>query len=371
MNNIVRNAATLKPIKPYTPPYRGITDWYDMRIDPVDLKCVGYICEVRDGETMPVATTFLALLQEKRPGFNNQHFYYWVTAEHVINNIGDKPILRINRKSGVPFERETDKDEWRTHFDSDVAVFPFNVSDDVWKDLDIEWFDTLLFATEDYKRPNVGDLPITKNLPDIALGDDVIFFGLFAQHHGKDRNLPIVRFGNIVRMPTEERIRIEIDAAPTPRDIIAYLVEARSWGGQSGSPAIWQAEFTFKPKKPDVKPVEKKKKRISALLGVVSSHFDIKQKAEIKSDVFDDITTKLNTGIAIVVPAHVIKDLIMKDDELIAARDAKFAEIGKRHEAATPDLLPKSKDSDDLNPMHKEDFSQVLGEAAKGRKSND
>ena len=96
---------------------------------------------------------------------------------------------------------------------------------------------------------------------------------------------------------------------------------------RSGSPAIWQAEFTFKPKKPDVKPSEKTKKRVSALLGVVSCHFDIPQKAQSKSEVFDDITTKLNTGIAIVVPAHVIADLILEDPELKDARDAKFTTI--------------------------------------------
>ena len=77
----------------------------------------------------------------------------------------------------------------------------------------------------------------------------------------------------------------------------------------------------------DCPPSEKTKKRVSALLGVVSSHFDIPQKAQSKSEVFDDITTKLNTGIAIVVPAHVIADLILEDPELKDARDAKFTTI--------------------------------------------
>ena len=132
-------------------------------------------------------------------------------------------------------------------------------------------------------------------------------------------------------MPTDEKIEIEIDAAPTPRDIIAYLAEARSWGGQSGSPVLWTAEFTFKPKRPDVKPEEKTKKRVSALLGVVSSHFDIKQKAESKRDAFDDITTKLNTGIAIVVPAQAIKEVIMNDPDFVKDREDQLEQVKSRH----------------------------------------
>lgn len=124
-------------------------------------------------------------------------------------------------------------------------------------------------------------------------------------------------------MPTEEKVQIEVEAAPTYRHVIAYLVEARSWGGQSGSPVLWTAEFTFKPKKPDVKPEEKTRKRVSALLGVVSSHFDIQQKAQSKSNILNDITTRLNTGIAIVVPAHTIKDLIMNDSDFVDARRAR------------------------------------------------
>ena len=297
-----------------------------MRVSLEDIKVIAYVCEPRQEKVVPVGTTFLALLQEKRPGFTSHNFYYWVTAEHIINNIQHKPILRINRKNGSPLEIETGKDNWRKHLKSDVAVFPFEVANKVWAELDIKWVDTLIFATQDYKRPNPGDIPTTEHLPDIGIGDDVIFIGLFAQHGGTGKNLPIVRFGNVARMPTEEEIEIEIDAAPTYRKIVAYLVEAKSWGGQSGSPAIWQQEFIFKPKKPDVKPEEKTKKRISCLMGVVSSHFDIPQKARTENNVSTDITTKLNTGIAIVVPAHVIMDLIMTDDVLVAARNAKFAE---------------------------------------------
>jgi hypothetical protein len=296
-----------------------------MRVKPEDLKVVAYVCEARAGQITPVGTAFLARLCEQKPESKNRHFYYWVTAQHVISNIQNAPILRINRKNSIPFEKKTGKDEWCLHSHSDIAVFPFRVDDKTLCELDVTPVDTLLFATPDYKRPNLGDIPRTQNPLDISIGDDVIFFGLFAQHGGKDKNLPIVRFGNVARVPTEETIKIQIDAVPTYRSIIAYLVEAKSWGGQSGSPAFWQAEFTFKPKNVNVKPEEKTRKRVSCLMGIVSSHFDISQKAQSTKGMLDDITTKLNTGIAIVVPAHFIADLIMNDPDLKNARDSELA----------------------------------------------
>ena len=248
-----------------------------------------------------------------------------MTAEHVINNISGQPILRINRKDGAPFEWKTNKSQWRNHLDSDVAVAAFDISDETWSELDLQWIDTIIFIKSDY---TVGqereDIPRTVTPPDIEIGDDVIFFGLFAQHHGADKNLPIVRFGNIARMPTAERIQIEIDNHPSYREIVAYLVETKSWGGQSGSPAIWQAEFTFKPKKKDVKPEEKTKMRMSGLLGVVSGHFDVEQKVRRGKEMLQDISTRLNTGIAIVAPAHAIEEVIMNDHELAKDRETRL-----------------------------------------------
>lgn len=296
-----------------------------MRVSEQDLKCVAFVCEVRAGEVTPIATAFSVLLQEQRNDVPSQHYRYWVTAEHVINNISGNPMLRINRKNETPYEWETNKQDWRMHSSSDVAVAMFNVSDEISNSLDVVWIDTRLFVTSGYRRPNLGDVPPTNVPLNIALGDEVFFLGLFSQHHGKERNLPILRFGSIARMPTEEKIQIEIDAAPTTREIIAYLVEARSWGGQSGSPALWTHEFTFKPKKADVRAEEKTRKRVSALLGIVSSHFDIKQKAQSKGDIFEDITTSLNTGIAVVAPAHAIEDLIMNDREFVTARKKQIA----------------------------------------------
>src|SRR5207253_3257650 len=38
---------------------------------------------------------------------------------------------------------------------------------------------------------------------EVGVGDEVFFVGLFVQHAGEARNLPMARFGHISRMPVE------------------------------------------------------------------------------------------------------------------------------------------------------------------------
>jgi hypothetical protein len=62
------------------------------------------------------------------------------------------------------------------------------------------------------------------------------------------------------------------------------------------------------------------------------------QKAELKGDILGEVVTKLNTGIAIVVPAHVIADLIENAPELKEARERRFLELAQQQALAAPDL---------------------------------
>jgi hypothetical protein len=296
-----------------------------MRVPPADLNCVAYVCAEHNGQVTPVATAFLVQLKTAHNDAPVQHFYYWVTAEHVINNIERNPILRINRKTGSPLEWPTHKEQWRKTLRSDVCAIAFWVGNDTWSELDTHGIDTDIFIAPDQSLGPRSDIPKTGVPLTVALGDEVLFFGLFAQHYGYSRNLPIVRFGTIARIPTDEKIVIEIDQHPTKREIMAYLVEARSWGGQSGSPALWTNEFTFRPKDRPYRPEESFDQRLSGLLGLVSSHFDIRQRAEAKT-LEAEISTRLNTGIAIIVPAHEILTLLVDDEVFQADRATHLAE---------------------------------------------
>jgi hypothetical protein len=61
--------------------------------------------------------------------------------------------------------------------------------------------------------------------------EDVFLTGLFSNHAGKKKNIPIVMVGTIAAMPDEP---VETDWC----DVAAYLIDIRSFGGLSGSPVF-------------------------------------------------------------------------------------------------------------------------------------
>jgi hypothetical protein len=66
---------------------------------------------------------------------------------------------------------------------------------------------------------------------EVSLGDEVFIVGLFRHHHGTRKNIPIVRVGNLAAL-TEEKVATKLGL------LDAYLIEARSIGGLSGSPVF-------------------------------------------------------------------------------------------------------------------------------------
>jgi hypothetical protein len=118
-------------------------------------------------------------------------------------------------------------------------------------------------------------------------------------------------------MPPDERIRINIPGRGiTEAD--AYLVESRSWGGQSGSPVFVFFPSTRMPSGPLQREWEGKKVEFPdwpLLLGVVQGHFDIREPLEV-IDKGTNVSRKLewmaaqNSGIAVVLPAKQILELI-------------------------------------------------------------
>lgn len=362
MNSWADNTVT-----PFHPPYCPPgAEYLDMRYHEEDLKCVAYVCETRGGKLEPVGTAFSTQLIVNHDEVGTHSFYYWVTAAHLINNISNSPILRINRRQTEPRIFETHKSDWIFNSDSDVAVLPFMVPDEEFAELDLEHINIQNSITGKYEYPPKEGIPSTNKLPDVGIGDDVIMLGLFSQLPGRTKNLPIGRFGNIARMPTEEKITIDIDAAPTKRNIVAYLIEGKSWGGQSGSPVLCHAEFTFKLKKKEGGPEKETKRRITALMGLVSCHFDVEKRAKTGG-----IITGLNSGIAAVVPSHAIKDLIMGEQKLNELRDQKYEQSRAAQPTATMDSVHERTSGQGENPMHREDFNRLLGAAVKDRKPSD
>ena len=134
----------------------------------------------------------------------------------------------------------------------------------------------------------------------IGLGDEVFITGLFAHASGSQRNQPIVRMGNIAMIPSE----------PIPTDlgsIEAYLIEARSIGGLSGSPAFVR----------ETAPVGL---GTFYLLGLMHGHWDI--PPEKKNDLLmqGEFFGRVNMGIAIVIPAKKILE-VLNHPKLVERRE--------------------------------------------------
>lgn len=256
-------------------------------------KCVVFIgYRMADG-SMRMAGSGFFLGKEAEGGRAEQVFL--VTAKHVIDGIRrlgiDKVHVRANLKSGEATWLECDG-EWLFHPESesvDLALLKTGIS----AELDHLAIGYALCATEQALATH-----------EVGLGDEVFVVGLFRHHSGDRKNIPIVRVGNLAAM-TEEKV---VTQHFGPMD--AYLIEARSIGGLSGS-AVFLNLGVVRYVNGQVKHAESGP--IFLLLGLIHGHYDI-PSSSIDSSEMDDgqglTTEKINTGMAIVVPMHKILEAL-------------------------------------------------------------
>jgi hypothetical protein len=139
----------------------------------------------------------------------------------------------------------------------------------------------------------------------IGVGEEVFITGLFVNHAGRKRNLPIVRAGNIAQMPEEP-----VYVGERFGDMEAYLVESRSVGGLSGSPVF--AYLDPSRQHTDIS-TGKSFLRIGGgpryyLLGLMHGHFEVDSPNEGLGRLPN--SEKINMGVAIVVPVSKILEVI-------------------------------------------------------------
>jgi len=179
-------------------------------------------------------------------------------AKHLIDGLEERGIervfLRTNTKDGSAKLIAIKIDSWRFHpTDStvDVAAVRLVLSNE----FDFMQVPITMAATPDIVLENA-----------IGIGDEVFIAGLFHKHSGTLRNIPIIRVGSIAAI-REERI-------PTKRFglIDAYLIEARSIGGISGSPVFAYCGHERIVNRQLITP-----RGTFWLLGLIHGHFDIKQ----------------------------------------------------------------------------------------------
>ena len=353
-------------LSPYRRSKRAVGEVDIMEAIPEEyMKVVAFLCIDDTTEQgirhVPKATGFFVNtpLEDSR----NIAITYVVTARHCIEKAREygQIYIRLNRKDGDFIELPTNIDDWYLSDSDDVAAIPFLRSDlppsIKHTDLDIASFKTSDFVggSPDYKF--IGDTPLGKVEIRPRVGHQVYFLGLFTEHYGETRNLPIARYGHISRMP--DWLDSEIDN--TRCHIVAYLVEFHSLGGHSGSPVFFlypeilieQVHLQLIDKKQLDIPADVNLGWVTGFMGLISGHYDIEQQARKTGDILGEIQYKLNSGIAIVTPAEAVMNLLMRED-MVGYREKLRKDIESRKKMPTLDI------SDGGHKFTKEDFEYNL-----------
>lgn len=278
-------------------------DW-NMRLPDEVLKCVVFIGKKERGSIKWGGTGFLISLPAKQlPG--RTHIFL-VTGKHVADQLlGEDVYIRFNTKDGgydvLTIGAAT---QWWLHpsdLSVDVAVIPWTPP----AEADFLCLPKLMFL-DDIRIGEKG----------IGVGDEVHITGLFHFVKGTQRNHPIVRTGTLAMLPNE---RIPIANWPT-QSMEAYLIEARSISGLSGSPVFVQRSVR-------VQAVEDSGRVPLAagaifLLGLIFGHWDVKKRRKPKQasvvvpSAWGQDRGEINVGVAIVAPAAKILETVQRKELL-------------------------------------------------------
>jgi hypothetical protein len=224
-----------------------------------------------------------------------------VTAKHNLEAIqkrtaakkaDGKVYLRYNEgDAGVTF-KDTDPSDWYFHPTEpdkvDVAVLPITGPSEM---------NVLAFLLT---KGEIADKELIA-AKQIGPGDEIFITGLFLYHPGADKNLPVIRVGTIAGMPEEP----VLSKWSKPHGMDAYLIEARSIGGLSGSPVFV-----------NIGPTSETNRREGRfyILGLVHGHWNYPVPDADYLDTFEDDASDnekwINAGIAMVVPITKILEVI-------------------------------------------------------------
>lgn len=270
-----------------------------MRVPDEVRQCVVFVGlpqTLKDGQqilSFKGTAFFIAIPSESIQG---RSYIYLVTAGHVAMKLEGSPFLvRANTKDGGSTLIRGDAVRWWYHPSDksvDVAVIPWAPPEQV----EYKQIPVALFLSDEIIRSK-----------SIGTGDEVFITGLFVQHTGSRRNVPIVRMGNIAMMPSEP-------LATALGDMEGYLIEARSIGGLSGSPAFVRETIPL---------------GLGSfyLLGLMHGHWDIAPQKKNNAVLMDkDTFGSVNMGIAIVIPAKKILE-VLNQPELVEMRRRGEEEI--------------------------------------------
>ena len=286
-----------------------------MRIPGKVLKSVAFIGEAtyqdNDGKISGDlhATGFLVHMPSDH--FPALTFAYFVTAKRVATDLKDRKVyFLVNSNKGGTTTLANSYPHWWLHptdETADLAVLQVGGQ----SDLDTWGVGLKDFVTAEDIRAQT-----------VAVGDEVFTVSLFTRAPGQSRNMPIVRTGNVAMFP-EEQIQTELGFAD------AYLVEARSIGGISGSPVFIRKTITLPIKLSNGTRTSASAVGDLKLLGLMQGHWDIKESEKNAAEMTHDRRRGVNLGIGIVVPAAKIMETLNQPD-LVRSRELSEEDLRQK-----------------------------------------
>jgi hypothetical protein len=297
-----------------------------------DLQMVGYICarilHQREWIDSPIGTVFFVRVPiPDGPPLSEHHFFYGVTAAHVINAPVEDPkrfrgplTLMLPGSSGhATYRAEILPGSYELFPECDLAICSFKLPDDA-----------------DVAPLHLSRLRTPENL---ETGLNTYSVGLLAQHPGEVAPRPFVRFGHLSVPDTR------VQAFP---ESPVHLIESLSWGGESGSPVFVYYDQYTEPNYgdsyrdgsygyPGGEPVKHTTGTTwPSLLGMLHGHYQQLQPLVIpETDEPIGMQVDVNAGAAIVIATGEI--LTRLDcDKFVKERASR---LGRNNVRVVPDLL--------------------------------
>ena len=279
-------------------------------------------------------TGFITTVPAGEPWEQALHSYI-VTAKHVISDRAET-YLRINRRFGKPAIFRVRRNDWLEHEDADIAILALGLNA---AELKIAMVPQELYVAQDMMA--WPDHPEYDYSPErLGIGDECYFFGRFMGYPGVEKNLPMLRFGNLAMMPTEPLYGEE-----------AFLVEFKSMPGFSGSPVFiyrtgtidfWNMYTPVAPApRSDALPLNEPN-RIH-FLGVDFCHLpelaELGKEEDGKFRPLKHLWIKHSAGIMGVIPAWKVKEVLMRPDVARRRKEIEDEHTQQRDRQAFKDSI--------------------------------
>jgi hypothetical protein len=319
-----------------------------VRIPDEVLRCIGFIGEVTHQDSAGVqgdlhATGFFVAIPCESPELRQMEMRtsYFVTAKHVATDMKDREVYFLvnSRGGGVVIIAGVFGQHWFLHPSDDIA--------------DVAVIQVVLNSEADVKGIALDHFGLPERLKqyDIGIGDEVFITGLFTAVPGTTQNMPIIRSGNLAMLPREQ-VQTELGYAD------AYLVEARSIGGLSGSPVFVRNTVCLKIERRDgSEDLIFGNGGETILLGLMQAHWDV-DESELNNPQIRHVGKKrgVNLGIGIVVPAYKIYETLYQP-ALVAMRKEQEKIYLKQ---SVPGMDSARRKQDEQSSFTQQDFNKAL-----------